>query len=131
MSALECAEGSANCETVRNFLLPTTIPALRDTGLAAVGVNSSLDWRVFYHDNLGYISQIQGNASGSNSGSRIGGQGLNGSDITAVNINSIQNNIHVFYTDMLTEALFTLQLQGNWTARMISIFLNSFCDYFC
>ncbi|CAD6506145.1 BgTH12-07075 [Blumeria graminis f. sp. triticale] len=115
MSALTCAEGSAKCGTINNCLLPTAIPVSHETGLAAVNVNNSQDWRVYYHDQSGFISQLQGNASGFNLGSRIGGEGLNGSDITAVNIDSTTNNIHVFYTDMLTQALFTLQYQKHWT----------------
>ncbi|KAI1004487.1 hypothetical protein K3495_g3728 [Podosphaera aphanis] len=115
MSALTCAEGSAKCGTINNCRLPTTVPVSRETGLAAVNVNNSQDWRVYYHDQSGFISQLQGNASGFDTGARIGGEGLNGSDITAVNINSTTNNIHVFYTDMLTQALFTLQFENNWT----------------
>ncbi|RKF66858.1 hypothetical protein GcC1_108002 [Golovinomyces cichoracearum] len=115
MSAITCAEGSADCFTIGNKLIPTAIPVSRDTGLASVSINNSQDWRVYYHDHYGFISQVKGNSSSFNLGSRIGGEGLNGSDITAVNINSSTNNIHVFYTDMLTKSLFNLQLQGNWT----------------
>ncbi|KAI6245414.1 hypothetical protein HI914_06649 [Erysiphe necator] len=121
MSTIICANGSAKCDSIDNQLIPTEIPVSRDTGLAAVNVNNTQDWRVFYYDQFGFISQLQGNTSGFNLGTRIGGEGLNGSDITAVNVNSTNNNIHVFYTDMLTQALFTLQFQSNWsTPRPVS-----------
>ncbi|KUJ21720.1 uncharacterized protein LY89DRAFT_729225 [Mollisia scopiformis] len=51
MSAITCASGSAKCNTISNCLLPTNIPVNEYTGLSAVNVNDSEDWRVYYHDN--------------------------------------------------------------------------------
>lgn len=121
MSTISCANGSATCDSIGNQLIPTKVPVSRDTGLAAVNVNNSQDWRIFYHDESGFLSQLKGNTSGFNLGTRIGGEVLNSSDITAVNVNSTTNNIHLFYTDMLTQALFTQQFQSNWsTPRPVS-----------
>lgn len=121
MSAITCAEGSATCKTISNILLPTDVPAHHYTGLSAVNVNEAEDWRVFYHDNQGFISQLQGNASGFNAGERIGGQGLNATSIATVNINSTTNNIQLFYVDISSQNLYTMQFVGAWTTRKCSV----------
>lgn len=118
MSAITCASGSAKCNTISNCLLPTNIPANEHTGLSAVNVNEAEDWRVYYHDNEGFISQLQGNASGFNMGDRIGGSALNASSIATVNVNSTANNIVLFYVDSLTKNLYNMQFTaGAWTTR--------------
>lgn len=118
MSAITCASGSAKCNTISNCLLPTDIPANDDTGLAAVNINEDKDWRVYYHDNKGLISQLQGNESGFDTGNRIGGSGLNASSIAAVNVNSTTNNINLFYVDSTSQNLYNMQFtNGAWTTR--------------
>ncbi|KAH6724335.1 hypothetical protein BKA61DRAFT_27696 [Leptodontidium sp. MPI-SDFR-AT-0119] len=112
MSAITCSPNSVKCNTIANCYLPTQIAPSNFTGLAAVNVNNAQDWRVYYHDENGYISELQGDNSGFNLGEPIGGAGLNASSIAAVNVNSTTNNINVFYVDGLTKALFKMQ----WTA---------------
>ena len=73
---------------------------------------------MYYHDNQGFISELQGKTSGFNKGVRIGGSGLNASSISAVNVNSTTNNIVLFYTDALSKDPFTMQFTaGAWTTR--------------
>lgn len=118
MSAITCSPYSDKCNTIANCYLPTQIAPSNFTGLAAVNVNKAQDWRVYYHDEDGYISELQGDNSGFNLGKTIGGQGLNASSIAAVNVNSTTNNINVFYVDGLTQALFKMQFTANyWTKR--------------
>ncbi len=153
MSAITCSSGTDKCNTIANCLLPTEIPASNFTGLAAVNVNNAQDWRVYYSDEDGYISELQGDNSGFNSGKPIvcfggahfllsqnvlfssrnipesaianflvtqGGSALNASSIAAVNVNSVTNNINVFYIDQLTQALFKMQFTaGFWTKRKL------------
>lgn len=118
MSAITCPAGSANCGTINNCLLPTTVPANVYTGLTAVNVNDAQDWRVYYLDKNGAVSQLEGNASGFATGEQIGGSGLNASSLAAVNVNSTTNNINLFYVDDLTRNLFKMQFtNGAWTTR--------------
>jgi hypothetical protein len=118
MSAITCPAGSANCGTISNCLLPTTIPASVYTGLTAVNVNEAQDWRIYYLNQAGAVSQLEGNSSGFATGETIGGSGLNASSLAAVNVNSTTNNINLFYVDALTKALFKMQFtNGAWTTR--------------
>lgn len=118
MSAITCPAGSANCGTISNCLLPTTISANVYTGLTAVNVNEAQDWRVYYLDKNGAVSQLEGNNSGFAMGEQIGGSGLNASSLAAVNINSTTNDINLFYVDDLTRNLFKMQFtNGAWTTR--------------
>ncbi|CZR56945.1 uncharacterized protein PAC_06834 [Phialocephala subalpina] len=119
MSAITCASGSAKCNTISNCLLPTDVPANDNTGLTAVNVSNQKDWRVYYHDNKGFISQLQGNESGFNTGERIGGSGLNASSIAAVNVNSTTNNVNLFYVDSSSQNLYNMQFtDGAWTTPL-------------
>ncbi len=93
-----------------------------NTGLAAVNVGNAQDWRVYYYDEEGYVSEMAGNSSGFDLGRPIGGLALNSSDIAAVNINSTTNDINLFYVDQLTEALFTMEFKGVWTTRKFYFF---------
>ncbi|KAK0125574.1 hypothetical protein ONS96_009410 [Cadophora gregata f. sp. sojae] len=116
MSAITCSPNSDKCNTIANCYLPTQIAPSNFTGLAAVNVNKAQDWRVYYHDVEGYISELQGDNSGFNLGKKIGGSGLNASAIAAINVNSTTNNINIFYVDGLTQALFKMQFTaGDWT----------------
>ncbi|PMD46119.1 hypothetical protein L207DRAFT_206113 [Hyaloscypha variabilis F] len=115
MSAVTCPTGSANCNTINNCYLPTTNSPNEYTGLAAVNVDNAQDWRVYYYDDEGNLSELAGNSSGFDMGNPIGGLALNSSGIAAVNINSTTNNINVFYVDQLTEALYTTEFNGAWT----------------
>ena len=117
MSAVTCPTGSANCNTINNCYLPTTNSPNEYTGLAAVNVDNAQDWRVYYYDDEGNLSELAGNSSGFDMGNPIGGLALNSSGIAAVNVNSTTNNINVFYVDQLTEALYTTEFQGEWTTR--------------
>ena len=118
MSAVTCSPNSDKCNTIANCYLPTQIAPSNFTGLAAVNVNKAQDWRVYYHDEDGYISELQGDNSGFNLGKPIGGSGLNASSIAAVNVNSTTNNINIFYVDGLTQALFKMQFTADaWTKR--------------
>jgi hypothetical protein len=117
MSAVTCPTGSANCNTINNCYLPTTNSPNEYTGLAAVNVDNAQDWRVYYYDDEGNLSELAGNSSGFDMGNPIGGLALNSSGIAAVNINSTTNNINVFYVDQLTEALYTTEFNGAWTTR--------------
>ncbi|KAH7342598.1 hypothetical protein BKA65DRAFT_478470 [Rhexocercosporidium sp. MPI-PUGE-AT-0058] len=120
MSAITCSPNSDKCNTIANCYLPTQIAPSNFTGLAAVNVNNAQDWRVYYHDEDGSISELQGDNSGFNLGRPIGGSGLNASSIAAVNVNSTTNNINVFYVDGLTHALFKMQFTAdNWTKPSI------------
>ncbi|KAJ5050568.1 uncharacterized protein L3040_002445 [Drepanopeziza brunnea f. sp. 'multigermtubi'] len=128
MSAVTCSPYTDRCNTIANCVLPTKIPASNYTGLAAVNVNSAQDWRVYYHDKDGYISELQGDNSGFNTGKTIGGSALNGSSIAAVNINSTTNNINVFFVDTFTKSLFKMQYTANsWTKPSIvsSVYIDS------
>lgn len=119
MCAMACAGGSSSCTTTQNNILETAIPLHKNTGLSAVSVSDSQDWRVYYHDNLGYLSELQGNASGFDTGLKVGGGAFNGSSIAAVNVNTTTNNINIFYVDMLTQSLFFQQFaDGSWTLGM-------------
>ncbi|KAH6664500.1 hypothetical protein B0J14DRAFT_246765 [Halenospora varia] len=116
MAALACAAGSSSCSTVANNLLTTTVPIADTTGLAAVNVDNAQDWRVYYQDQSNQLSQLQGNASGFDRGTVVGGLVLNGSSIAAVNCNATTNNINIFYVDMLTQVLYGQQFtKGDWT----------------
>jgi hypothetical protein len=120
MSAITCPANSANCNTISNCLLPTKIPTSVYTGLTAVNVNDAQDWRVYYLDQEGAVSQLEGNSSGFATGERIGGYGLNASSLAAVNVNSTTNNINLFYVDVLTKNLYKMQFtDGAWTTRML------------
>ncbi|KAH7419431.1 hypothetical protein BKA64DRAFT_16398 [Cadophora sp. MPI-SDFR-AT-0126] len=120
MSAVTCSPNSDKCNTIANCYLPTQIAPSNFTGLAAVNVNKAQDWRVYYHDEDGYISELQGDNSGFNLGKPIGGSGLNASSIAAVNVNSTTNNINIFYVDDLTRALFKMQFTADvWTKPSI------------
>ena len=118
MSAITCSAGTIKCNTIANWYLPTTIAPSNFTGLAAVNVNHAQDWRVYYHDTNGFVSELQGDNSGFDLGKRIGGSGMNASSIAAVNVNSTTNNINLFYVDRLTQALFQMEFAGgSWTQR--------------
>jgi hypothetical protein len=118
MSAITCPAKSAVCKTISNCLLPTKVPTNVNTGLAAVNVNLAQDWRIYYHDQNGAMSQLEGNSSGFATGELIGGSALNASSIAAVNVNSTTNNINVFYVNALTKELFKMQFtNGAWTER--------------
>ena len=81
-------------------------------------MDNAQDWRVYYLDDSGLVSQLQGNSSGFDDGQAIGGAGLNGSSLAAVNVNSTTNNINLFYVDIQTQNLFTLEFTaGAWTVR--------------
>jgi hypothetical protein len=121
MASITCPANSVDCNMIGNSYLPTMVAANENTGLAAVNVGNGQDWRVYYYDEEGYVSEMAGNSSGFNFGTAIGGLALNGSDITAVNINSTTNEINLFYVDQLTEALFTMEFTGAWTTRKCSI----------
>jgi hypothetical protein len=121
MSAIACPAGSTNCNTINNCYIPTYNRPNEYTGLAAVTVNNTQDWRVYYYDEEGYLSELAGNSSGFDMGTPIGGLALNSSDIAAVNVNSTTNNINLFYVDQLTEALFTMEFTDSWTTRMIPL----------
>jgi hypothetical protein len=73
MSSITCPANSANCNTINNCYLPTTTAPNEYTGLAAVNVNNTQDWRVYYYDENGYLSELAGNSSGFNMGTPIGG----------------------------------------------------------
>lgn len=118
MSAVTCPANSVNCNTISNCELPTSSAPNEYTGLAAVNVNNAQDWRVYYYDEEGYVSELAGNSSGFDMGTPIGGLALNSSAIAAVNVNSTTNNINLFYVDQLTQELFTMQFTGSWTTRM-------------
>lgn len=124
MSAITCPANSASCNTINNCLLPTKIPTLVYTGLAAINVNNAQDWRVYYLDQEGAVSQLMGNGSGFDEGVKIGGTGLNTSSMAAVNYNMSTNNINLFYVDALTKNLFKMQYTGltdnGWTTRKLS-----------
>jgi DNA/RNA endonuclease YhcR with UshA esterase domain len=116
MVQLACAAGSSTCATTSNSILKTTNAPHEYTGLSAVTVSNAQDWRIFYHDNSSFLSQVEGNLSGFKSGERVGGAALNGSSIAAVNVNTTTNNINVFYVDQLTQALTYQQFtDGAWT----------------
>jgi len=117
MASITCPANSVDCNMIGNSYLPTMVAANENTGLAAVNVGNGQDWRVYYYDEEGYVSEMAGNSSGFNFGTAIGGMALNGSDIAAVNINSTTNDINLFYVDQLTEALFTMEFTGAWTTR--------------
>lgn len=122
MVKLSCPADSVNCTVTANMVVSSAVkvPVNKFTGLGVVNVDSDQDWRVFYHDKDGYVSQLQGNSTGFGSGEIIGGIGLNASSIAAVNVNQTTNNINVFYVDTLTQALvFTQYLPsaGNFTPR--------------
>lgn len=122
MVQLACASGSTNCATTSNSILKTTNAPHEHTGLSAVSVSNAQDWRIFYHDNSSYLSQVEGNLSGFKTGEVIGGAALNGSSIAAVNVNATTNNINVFYVDQLTQALTYQQFTGgSWTASTLSL----------
>jgi hypothetical protein len=106
-------------------ILSTDVPPGTNTGLAAVNVNDARDWRVYYLDDNGLVSQLQGNSSGFDSGLAIRGSGIKGSSIAAVNVNSTTNNIVVCYTDLSTRDLFSLQFTGGaWSVRKFSLLLS-------
>ncbi|CZT51972.1 uncharacterized protein RSE6_13203 [Rhynchosporium secalis] len=120
MSVITCVPNTDKCNTVANRYLPTQVAPSNFTGLAAINVDEAQDWRVYYHDKDGNICELVGNNSGFDLGTPIGGQGLNASSITAVNINSTTNNVRVFYVDGLTQALFKTQFTaGDWTKPSI------------
>ena len=116
MSAINCPANSAKCNTINNCYLPTTNSPNEYTGLAAINVNNAQDWRVYYYDDEGNLSELAGNSSGFDIGLPIGGLALNSSSIAAVNVNST-HNINVFYVDQLTQALYTTEFQDGWTTR--------------
>lgn len=129
MSSITCAEFSTTCYTISNNILPTSVPANDYTGLSAVNVDNAEDWRVYYHDNEGFISQLEGSASGFDLGERIGGQGLNASSIATVNINSTTNNIILFYVDSSSQNLYTMQFTaGAWSTRECSVAITLALD---
>jgi len=116
MSVITCPPNSASCNTIDNCYIPTTSAPNEYTGLAAVNINDAQDWRVYFYDEAGILSEIAGNSSGFDMGTPFGGSALNSSGIAAVNVNSTTNNINVFYVDQLTEALFTTEFtDGAWT----------------
>jgi hypothetical protein len=117
MASITCPANSVVCNTISNIYLPTMVAPNENTGLAAVNVGNGQDWRVYYYDEDGYVSEMAGNSSGFNFGTAIGGLALNGSDIAAVNINSTTNDISLFYVEQLTEALFTMEFTGAWITR--------------
>ncbi|KAF4632186.1 hypothetical protein G7Y89_g5943 [Cudoniella acicularis] len=83
MCALACAAGGSSCSTIANNRLQTKVPLGDNTGLTVVNVNDSQDWRVHYLDNNNFLSQLQGNTSGFDTRTIVGGLGLNGSSIAA------------------------------------------------
>jgi hypothetical protein len=123
MASITCPANSVDCNTVSNSYLPTMAAPHEYTGLAAINVGKAQDWRVYYYDEGGNVSEMAGNSSGFDMGTPIGGLALNGSDIAAVNINSTTNDINLFYVDQLTEALFTMEFKGAWTTRKFSFLL--------
>ncbi|KAG9234426.1 hypothetical protein BJ875DRAFT_441313 [Amylocarpus encephaloides] len=118
MCVMACAAFATSCSTISNNLLPTTVPPSNFTGLSGVTVNEAQDWRVYYYDMNGFLSQLQGNASGFNKGEIIGGTCLNGSSIAAINVNETTNNIVVFYVDNQSGDLYSQQFVGHWTFGM-------------
>ncbi|PBP18204.1 hypothetical protein BUE80_DR011105 [Diplocarpon rosae] len=122
MSSITCAPWSDDCSTVASRPIPLGIPASNFTGLAAVNVNMAKDWRVYYTDRDGYLSEVRGDTAGFDSGKSLGGTVLNGSSIAALNINTTTNNINIFYVDSSTRALFKMQYvaeEGDWTKPSI------------
>ncbi|KAL3426765.1 hypothetical protein PVAG01_00274 [Phlyctema vagabunda] len=122
MAGHACAAGSSSCSITTNKVVSNnlSIPLNNDTDLAAVTVNDAQDWRVYYQDQSGSISELMGNAAGFGTGSIIGGAGLNASSMAAVNIDSSTNNINVFFVDGTTKKLSTLQfVDGAWTLPQV------------
>ncbi|TVY56559.1 hypothetical protein LSUE1_G009886, partial [Lachnellula suecica] len=116
MCSLACTADSTSCSSTSNIALKTSVPIHNSTGLSAVTVGDSQDWRIYYHDNSSYLSELQGNLAGFKTSAIVGGGALNGSSIAAVNVNTTTNNINVFYVDLLTKALYMQQFaDGTWT----------------
>ncbi|KAK6584873.1 hypothetical protein PZA11_003097 [Diplocarpon coronariae] len=128
MCSVTCAPWSDDCSTVANIVIPVNVPASNFTGLAAVNVNMAKDWRVYYADQDGYLSELRGVSSGFDKGKTIGGWALNGSSIAAINVNTTTSNINIFYVDSETKALFKMQWAIDaWTKPSIvsSAFIES------
>ncbi|RDW87943.1 hypothetical protein BP5796_03637 [Coleophoma crateriformis] len=118
ISGTACPAGSSTCGATFNNVISAqlTLPPSNQTGLAAVNVNDAQDWRVYFHDIRGMLTEVAGNASGFGSGTVVGSAGLNKSSIAATNVNSTTNNINVFYVDARTQFLTTIAfVNGAWT----------------
>ena len=122
MANTACLANSTSCNLFSNMIISAGVktPPSNYTGLAAVIVDNAQDWRVFYHDANGMVSQLVGKNSGFDDGQIIGGMALNASSIAATNINMTTNNINVFYVDASTTDLYTLEFTGDWTIRELS-----------
>jgi hypothetical protein len=79
MASITCPADSVDCDTVSNSYLPTMVAPHEYTGLAAVNIGNGQDWRVYYYDEEGYVSEMAGNSSGFDMGTPIGGLALNSS----------------------------------------------------
>ncbi|RDW72811.1 hypothetical protein BP6252_06718 [Coleophoma cylindrospora] len=118
ISGAACPAGSSTCSPTFNNVISSQLdlPPSNQTGLAAVNVNDAQDWRVYFHDIRGMLTEVGGNASGFGSGTVVGSAALNKSSIAATNVNSTTNNINVFYVDAKTQFLTTIEfVNGTWT----------------
>ena len=82
---LTCAARSVSCSTGYNGIISTNVqyPVNASSGLAAVYGGPYFTWRVYYYDISGYLSELDGDNTGTSgwTSSVVGGKALHGSSI--------------------------------------------------
>jgi len=98
-----------------------------ESNLAVVNVDNAQDWRIYYHNKDRNIVEMAGNSSGFNQGVTIySGTTLQGSYLSAVNVDKSTNNINVFFVDHDSKALYYTQFTDSWqTGKFLALLTES------
>ncbi|KAI9050837.1 hypothetical protein LZ554_004956 [Drepanopeziza brunnea f. sp. 'monogermtubi'] len=115
LANITCVE--AACTTISNAVISKemTFPLLENSALDSVYLNSSMGYRVFYHNSDRYVTQLASPGDGTwDHGSTISGKALKGSSISA-SVLGDGGAINVIYVDDHTQSLYNVQFDdGRW-----------------
>ncbi len=111
---------AAACTTISNNVISNgiTYPLHTNSAIDSVYINSTMGYRIFYHNSDKYITQLGSTGDGTwDHGSTISGKALSGSSICA-SVLGDSGGINVIYVDDKDKELYNVQFdQNRWRNR--------------